>query len=189
MTTKPDLTQPPPHRRKTKQGCLMDHLPRIEEAIRVGWSIPEIHDALNKDACLDVSLGSFRVMLARARRHAAALAAGVSIPSVPKPNRARLSFNETSSTPPTDTSPETGSNPVALESCVDDLDHPPPYWKPTKLSRLIPHLPRIDRARQLGWRMVGIQAKLTAELDLGEMSPSAFSALVAAARRRAARQP
>jgi len=40
----------------------------------------------------------------------------------------------------------------------------------------------------LGWRMVDIQAKLTTELDLGEMKPSAFSMLVTNARRRAVAQ-
>jgi len=80
---------------------------------------------------------------------------------------------------------ENNPNPVALD---DDLDSPPPYWKPTKLERLLPHLGRIEKAQRLGWRMADIQAKLTAELDLGEMKPSAFSMLVTNARRRAAAQ-
>ena len=82
-------------------------------------------------------------------------------------------------------STETNPNPVALG---DDLDSPPPYWKPTKLERLLPHLGRIEKAQRLGWRMADIQAKLTTELDLGEMKPSAFSMLVTNARRRAAAQ-
>ena len=82
-------------------------------------------------------------------------------------------------------STENNPNPVALD---DDLDSPPPYWKPTKLERLLPHLGRIEKAQRLGWRMVDIQVKLTAELDLGEMKPSAFSMLVTNARRRAAAQ-
>jgi len=82
-------------------------------------------------------------------------------------------------------STENNPNPVALD---DDLDSPPPYWKPTKLERLLPHLGRIEKAQRLGWRMVDIQAKLTTELDLGEMKPSAFSMLVTNARRRAAAQ-
>ena len=82
-------------------------------------------------------------------------------------------------------STENNPNPVALD---DDLDSPPPYWKPTKLERLLPHLGRIEKAQRLGWRMADIQAKLTAELDLGEMKPSAFSMLVTNARRRAAAQ-
>ncbi|MHB8784886.1 MAG: hypothetical protein ACYC5W_01455 [Thauera sp.] len=82
-------------------------------------------------------------------------------------------------------STENNPNPVALD---DDLDRPPPYWKPTKLERLLPHLGRIEKAQRLGWRMADIQAKLTAELDLGEMKPSAFSMLVTNARRRAAAQ-
>jgi len=67
-----------------------------------------------------------------------------------------------------------------------DLTRPPPHRGPTKLERLMPHLPRIDQARRLGWRMADIQAKLTAELDLGEMSANTFSVLVSSARRRVA---
>ena len=69
-----------------------------------------------------------------------------------------------------------------------ELSQPPPYWKPTKLDRLMPRLALIEQARRLGWRMSDIQAKLTAELDLGEMSANTFSVLVSTARRRAAAQ-
>lgn len=161
MSTQYDLTRPPPHRGPTKLERLMPHLPRIEKAQRLGWRIPEIQKALSKDKSLnlgEISVNTFNTMIARARRRAAAAK---------------------------DATTEFGAA-VVEPVPVCDLTQPPPYQKPTKLERLLPHLERIDQARRLGWRMADIQAKLTAELDLGEMSANTFSVLVSSARRRVA---
>ena len=161
MSTQNDLTRPPPHRGPTKLERLMPHLPRIEKALRMGWRIPEIQKALSKDKSLnlgEISVNTFNTMIARARRRAAAAK---------------------------DATTELGAA-VVEPVQVCDLTQPPPYQKPTKLERLLPHLERIDQARRLGWRMADIQAKLTAELDLGEMSANTFSVLVSSARRRVA---
>ena len=69
-----------------------------------------------------------------------------------------------------------------------DLTKPPPHRGPTKLARLIPHLARIEEAKRLGWRMTEIQEALSAELDLGDLTPASFRKATATARRRAAAQ-
>lgn len=159
MSTQYDLTRPPPHRGPTKLERLMPHLPRIEKALRLGWRMAAIKEALAVELELgEVSVDTFKKMVARARRRAAAAK---------------------------DATTELGAA-VVEPVPVCDLTQPPPYQKPTKLERLLPHLERIDQARRLGWRMADIQAKLTAELDLGEMSANTFSVLVSSARRRVA---
>ena len=154
-----DLTQPPPHRRPTKRARVAANLDRIEKALRLGWRMAEIKETLAVELELgEVSVDTFKKMVARARHRAAAAK---------------------------DATTELGAA-VVEPVPVCDLTQPPPYQKPTKLERLLPHLERIDQARRLGWRMADIQAKLTAELDLGEMSANTFSVLVSSARRRVA---
>lgn len=69
-----------------------------------------------------------------------------------------------------------------------DLTRPPPHRGPTKLERLMPHLPRIEKALRLGWRIPEIQKALSKDksLNLGEISVNTFNTMIARARRRAA---
>jgi len=161
MSAQNDLTRPPPHRGPTKLERLMLHLPRIERAMHMGWRLSEIQESLHSELGVgSLSDSAFRTMVSIARRRAAAAK---------------------------DATTELGAAVVEpVQVCDLDLTQPPPYHKPTKLERLLPHLERIDQARRLGWRMSDIQAKLTAELDLGEMSANTFSVLVSSARRRVA---
>ena len=153
---KRDLTKPP-NREATKLARLIPHLPRIEEARRLGWRIPEIQETLAEELGLEaMSNAAFRVLLATAQRRVAAQAAAPVDP--------------------------------AEDAQPRDLTAPPPGREPKKLARLIPHLPRIDQAMSMGWRLSEIQKSLPAELGVGSLSESAFRAMVSTARRRAAAQ-
>ena len=153
---KRDLTKPP-NREATKLARLIPHLPRIEEARRLGWRIPEIQETLAEELGLEaMSNAAFRVLLATAQRRVAVQAAAPVDP--------------------------------AEDAQPRDLTAPPPGREPKKLARLIPHLPRIDQAMSMGWRLSEIQKSLPAELGVGSLSESAFRAMVSTARRRAASQ-